>query len=243
MLDKVGHLLRRMRWKAHWFDKPDAARTQNKNTYGFKSSKAPPPSKHLAPFENDVYNMVRNIQFNTRTNLFQQKLRRDVREITNSRDVFAAADKTPNTYRMPEDTYRKLLNDNITKSYKKTSNDNVKKGINREAAVIARRLEIADRVEVYAEKESYVTIKDHKEGFPHRPTCRLINPAKSEIGRISKNIIEGITSRVRGSCKLQQWRDTQSVIKWFKTLPGRDGMSFIKFDIVEFYPSITESQE
>ena len=33
---------------------------------------------------------------------------------------------------------------------------------------------------------SFIAIKDHKENFDNQPTVRLINPAKNELGRISK---------------------------------------------------------
>ena len=32
------------------------------------------------------------------------------------------------------------------------------------------------------ENEAYVTIRDHKEGFPDKMSCRLINPSKADIG-------------------------------------------------------------
>ena len=162
---------------------------------------------------------MRSIQFTPHLNEFQKHLHRDVKEITQTTDVFISADKTPNIYRMSGDRYRKLLNDNITKSYKTTSVA-ATRDINFEAANIATRLGIAERVEIYAEKEAYVTIKDHKEDFPNKVSCRLINPAKSEIGKISKSIVEKINSRIRGITQLQQWRDTQSVIKWFKNPPA-----------------------
>ena len=36
------------------------------------------------------------------------------------------------------------------------------------------------------ETEAYITIKDHKESFPNKIPCRLINPSKSSVGKISK---------------------------------------------------------
>ena len=180
LLEKVESVVRKMRWKAFFFENPGAAGPKV-NTYGFKSTKAPPPSEHLNAFENDLYDLVRNIQFTARRNEFQKQLTRDVREIARSKDVLVSADKTTNLYSMSGDAYRKLLNENITKSYK-TVNKTVKKGIDQEASNIASSLDIAERVEVYAEKEAFITLKDHKEDFRARPSCRLINPAKSEIG-------------------------------------------------------------
>ena len=182
---------------------------------------------------------MRNIQFTTRRNEFQKQLTRDVKEIARSKDVLVSADKTTNLYSMTGDAYGKLLSENITKSYKTTS-ETIKQGIDLEARNIASGLGIADRVEVYAQKEAFITLKDHKEDFRAKPSCRLINPAKSEIGIISKQMVEGINSRLRTATKPQQWRNTQAVINWFKDLPEKEKLSFIKFDIVEFYPSISE---
>ena len=39
---------------------------------------------------------------------------------------------------------------------------------------------------------------------------------------------------------MNQWRNTKSVIEWFKTIKNKRKSSFIKFDIVEFYPSISK---
>ena len=104
---------------------------------------------------------------------------------------------------MEKSHYEKLLTDNITKTYK-LSNNNIYNNINLEAKHIAKKLEIADRVECMARKPVYITIKDHKENFNTSPKCRLINPAKSEIRKASKCIVENINktiSRLRPSRK------------------------------------------
>ena len=41
-----------------------------------------------------------------------------------------------------------------------------------------------------AEKEPYATLKDHKDDFRTKLPCRLINPAKSEIGKMSQVMLE-----------------------------------------------------
>ncbi len=35
----------------------------------------------------------------------------------------------------------------------------------------------------------FISLKDHKENFENNPKCRLINPAKSESGKLSKIIL------------------------------------------------------
>ena len=164
----------------------------------------------------------------------------DVREVKNSSSILVSADKTTNMYLVSKDKYGKLLRDNITKNYKTCSN-NTKHRIDQEASIIATKLGIANRMEVCAERKAYITLKDHKPEFQSRPSCRLINPAKSETGIVSKNILERINTEVRSATGLMQWRNTTAVIDWFKNLPSNQGLSFVKFDIVEFYPSITEN--
>ena len=67
-----------------------------------------------------------------------------------------------------------------------------------------------------------------------------MNPAKTKVGIVSKQIVEKININVRGTTHLQQWKNTQDVIDWFSNLKDKSDKTFIKFDIVDFYPSISE---
>ena len=55
---------------------------------------------------------------------------------------------------------------------------------------------IDDLIERMYENESYITIKDHKENFPNKISCRLINPSKSDIEKINKTILDKIISKI-----------------------------------------------
>ena len=46
---------------------------------------------------------------------------------------------------------------------------------------------------------------------------------------------------IRSNTGARQWRSTQEVTSWFTNIEEKDKKTFVKFDIVEFYPSITES--
>ena len=102
------------------------------------------------------------------------------------------------------------MTDNITKSYKKTNTAAIY-NINKEAKCIGERLHLDDRVEQFNQRESFITLKDHKENFQNNPKCRLLNPAKSEIGIISKHYIEKINSNIRKTTNMNQWQNTQAV--------------------------------
>ena len=40
---------------------------------------------------------------------------------------------------------------------------------------------------------------------------------------------------------VNQWSDTQNVIEWFGSIEEKTRHSFISFDLVDFYPSISEN--
>ena len=134
--------------------------------------------------------------------------------IKSSDHVFVSADKTTNVYKVTPDRYKQLLTENITTKYK-TSSPSVKRKIDTEAKKIATSYKLADRIERMAEREAFVTLKDHKENFERTLKCRLLNPAKSEIGSISKSILQNINSEIRKQTQLNQWRNTATVIEWF----------------------------
>ena len=129
---------------------------------------------------------------------------------------------------------------NVTRTYKK-ADDTVKLGIDKEAKEIASDLKIADRMECYADRNAFVTLKDHKDNFQNNPKCRLLNPAKSEVGIVSKNMLGRINTQVLKAIKVNQWRSTSTVIQWFKNIEDKPESKLIKFDIVDFYPSISEN--
>ena len=140
---------------------------------------------------------------------------------------------------MDKAEYDKLLHENITKSYKKASTNSLN-NINREAKQTATNLGIHDRATSFAKKQAFITLKDHKDNFENAPKCMLNNPAKSILGRVSKQILETINDSTKRSSMVHQWKNTKSVINWFKALENKQACTFIQFDIVDFYPSITE---
>ena len=71
------------------------------------------------------------------------------------------------------------------------------------------------------------------------PTCRPINPAKSEIGKISKELLDRINTALVSKLKLNQWKNSEAVLAWFTGIQHKELHTFIAFDVVEFYPSIS----
>ena len=122
MVEKVESFIRRLRWKAYFFCK-DAKRYDNAsvNSFGFKSLATPPQNEHLKAFEDDIYEMIRKIEFTNVRNDFQKKLQSDVQSIQSSNKLFVFGDKTTNLYELTGEHYEKLLHDNLTQTYKKAN--------------------------------------------------------------------------------------------------------------------------
>ena len=87
-------------------------------------------------------------------------------------------------------------------------------------------------------------MKDHQSNFisskliSSNPKCRLINPAKSEIWKISKYIIQQLNSKVRNVSPVNQWQETSTVINWFRNIKNKMKRIFMQYNIEEFYSSI-----
>ena len=67
---------------------------------------------------------------------------------------------------------------------------------------IVKKLQLDSRINTTAKSETFITLKDHKPNFANNPTCRLINTAKSEIGKISKQLLDRINTALVSRLKL-----------------------------------------
>ena len=107
--------------------------------------------------------------------------------------------------------------------------------------MFAKDKNLLDKMEINAKNECFITLKDHKENFLNNPKTRLINPAKNEIGRISKIILDKINKELTEKLNINQWKSNVSVLDWFKAIENKHECTFTVFDIEQFYPSIKES--
>ena len=174
-------------------------------------------TNNLSLSKKTFYAMVKSIKFSNRRNEFQSNLINDVKKIKESHNLIVAADKTTNLYEMSVNNYKKLLKNNVTLLYQK-ADDSVLKNINAEAKLIAQSLQLDDRIESYPPRDAFIKLKNDKENFSDHPKCKLINPAKSEIGKISKQFLDNINSYLRKITGFNQWRNTRSfVLDWFNS--------------------------
>ena len=172
-------------------------------------------------FEEVVLLLIKNLKFRKVSSHFQKSLQEDIEAINQYDKALIFADKSMNLYEVDKEKYGKLMKDNITKSYKKTGR-NVENDINKEAKEIAEKLKVSDRMEHLANQQSFITLKDHKDNFQNNPTCRLINPTKSEMGLISKQILERVNNDIRNILNVNQWRNTTDVIEWSKNIKDKN---------------------
>ena len=65
--------------------------------------------------------------------------------------------------------------------------------IEKEAKVIAKKLELGDQIFNTSKINEHITLKDRKSTCVKRSpvTCRLLNPIKPEMGMVSKEILKG----------------------------------------------------
>ena len=76
LIMKTENFLKRMSWKALAF--LGKLKGSDKDNYGFKTAKCPSSVKELVPFENDMMDMIKNLEFKRVNNEFQSKLRNDI---------------------------------------------------------------------------------------------------------------------------------------------------------------------
>ena len=79
MVEKVECFIRRLWWKAYHFCKENGQDDNRRFTnFAFKNSAALPQNEYLNAFENDMYEMIRKIEFIEIRNDFQDKLKQDL---------------------------------------------------------------------------------------------------------------------------------------------------------------------
>ena len=237
-INSIESLASEMEWATFFFFNPESKTA--KNTFKFKSNRKPPKNPELVPFKTDLINIAKEIEFEVMRNNFQNQLNQEKHIINNHNNIIVSADKTSNHYEMEVAQYKILTAKNVNKDYKKVTSASIQK-INTAHKAIVNNLDLQDRVFKTSESEAFITLKDHKADFANKPKCRLLNSTKPEVGRISHLVLKDIVNAVRQKSKLNQWKNIYSCIEWFKVLPNKENSNFIVFDIVNFYPSISEN--
>ena len=109
--------------------------------------------------------------------------------------------------------HNKLMMENVTKTYK-SGKEYVAEGIR-------------DRINIMEKTPAFITFKDYKDNFESNPKCHLINPSKSELGRVSKISLDDINNRLGEKLKVNQWKNSNSVINWFNSIENKPNQTFL----------------
>ena len=84
-----------------------------------------------------------------------------------------------------------------------------------------------------ANKDAFITLKDLKPNFAKKPTCRLIDPTKSEAESFREKIHDWNDNKITRASTFNQWKNTASVIESFKAIKNKQHHSFT---CKTFYP-------
>ena len=77
-LSKLEHFIKRLRWRAFFFDHKNEDTIEEYEMYGFKSENTPPQHEGLAALEEELYAMIKSIKFKQISNTFQSRLANDI---------------------------------------------------------------------------------------------------------------------------------------------------------------------
>ena len=81
-------------------------------------------------------------------------------------------------------------------------------------------MDIADRLDIIAKQECFTTPKDHKEDYKTNPKYRLLNPTKSQLGKIRKQVLGKINKTLRSELNINQWQNSK-LLTGLKTFSKR----------------------
>ena len=81
--------------------------------------------------------------------------------------------------------------------------------MNQELLDICNHFSIENSIVTMAKGSSLVAIKDQNEYFPSILKCRLVIPAKSDLGKVNKVVLGKINNKIRGKLNVNQWKNLQ----------------------------------
>ena len=85
-----------------------------------------------------------------------------------------------------------------------------------EAKPFAYKLKLTDRIEKFYIKNCFITLNYHESDFRIKPECRLINPSKTQMGKITNVILKDICETLRIVLNINLLHSNEDWIKLFK---------------------------
>ena len=113
IVEKTESVLQRMLWKVWFFLKEQSTTKPSKETYCFKLRLIPKQCNELEQFKEDLFDMVKIVEFNNKMDQFQAEVKNDINKMKQCTDILVFPDKTSNIYTMNTKDYHKLLRENI----------------------------------------------------------------------------------------------------------------------------------
>ena len=168
LIEKTESFLRWMRWKAYYYLNPSDHKPQI-HTFGFKTTNIPPWIRELNAFEDNMLKLIQNVEFKNETNEFQKKMTQDARKIKKDEKLWIAADKTTNFYPVDPKSYD-------ISPRNQSRNRGIISNITSKEKKIAESLNLDDRNDAFAEREFFVTLKDHKPNFTNNRRADSLIP-------------------------------------------------------------------
>ena len=96
-------------------------------------------------------------------------------------------------YKIDPSKYQEILRNKIADNYKIDYKDTIPQ-INTDTWKFVNKLHIEDRLGKFKMKDVYILFKPN---FENKFQYRLINPSKTELGKVTKNIIQNILINVQ----------------------------------------------
>ena len=86
-------------------------------------------------------------------------------------------------------------------------------------------------MDITSKLQRFLNIKDYTDNFRVNLKYRFLNPTKSEFGKISKHILQQISTKIRTTLNVNQWQNSSEVFKWFKKIKTKTyiRLPFLKF--------------
>ena len=73
-----------------------------------------------------------------------------------------------------------------------------------ESQKYSKKFNIDNKMDITAKHQCFVTIKDYKDDFRVNPKYGLLNPTKSELGKVSKHILQQIKTNIKTALNVNQ---------------------------------------
>ena len=70
-------------------------------------------------------------------------------------------------------------------------------------------------------KDAFILFKDHKPNSETKLKSMLINPSKTVLGMISKNIIQNIVLSIQKITHNNFWKNSTDTIEWFGNIKNK----------------------